>query len=73
MARTRLDRDRIVRAAIVVADDVGVGDLTIRRLAEHLGSKPMTLYHHVANKDEILDLMVDAVYAEIGPVPADTD
>ncbi len=73
MARTRIDRERIIEGAIEVADDVGVADLTIRRLADHLGSKPMTLYHHVSNKDEILDLMVDAVYAEIGPVPVDTD
>jgi len=69
----RLDRESVIIGAIELADQIGVDDLTIRKLADHLGSKPMSLYHHVANKDAILDAMVDAVYAEIGPVEAGTD
>ncbi len=48
-----------------LADAIGVDALTIRKLAEHLGTKPMTIYHHVANKEAIIDGMVDAVMAEI--------
>jgi AcrR family transcriptional regulator len=48
-----------------LADRIGVADLTIRRLAEALDSKPMTIYHHVPSKDEILDGIVDLVFAEI--------
>lgn len=69
----RLDRERVIAGAIELADQIGVDDFTIRKLADHLGSKPMSLYHHVANKDAILDAMVDAVYDEIGPVDAEAD
>lgn len=68
----RLSRDAVLAAAVDLADLGGVGPLTIRRLAEHLGVKPMSIYHHVANKDEILDGMVDAVFAEI-VLPPSTD
>ena len=67
--RRRLTRDVVIAAAVDLADDIGVEPLTIRRLAEALGVKPMSLYHHVANKDAILDGMVDAVFAEM-PLPA---
>jgi AcrR family transcriptional regulator len=63
--RTRLSRDRVLRAAMSVADGGGLGSLTIRSLAQELGVKPMSVYHHVANKDEILDGIVDLVFAEI--------
>jgi AcrR family transcriptional regulator len=65
MSREPLSRDRVLRAAMAVADEGGLPGLTIRSLAERLGAKPMSLYHHVANKDEILDGLVDLVFAEI--------
>ncbi|MEO1057567.1 MAG: TetR/AcrR family transcriptional regulator C-terminal domain-containing protein [Actinomycetota bacterium] len=61
----QLDHARIIAGAVELADAIGVDALTIRKLAEHLGTKPMTIYHHVANKEAIIDGMVDAVMAEI--------
>jgi AcrR family transcriptional regulator len=52
-------------AAVAVADESGIESLTMRKLAEHLDVKPMSLYYHVANKDEILDGIVDIVFGEI--------
>jgi AcrR family transcriptional regulator len=63
--RGRLSRDKVLRAALDVADAHGVAGLTIRSLADALGVKPMSVYHHVANKDEILDGIVDLVFGEI--------
>ena len=63
--RVPLDRDRVLRAAIRIADEEGLAALTMRSLASSLDSKPMSLYHHVTNKEEILDAIVDAVFAEI--------
>ncbi len=68
--RVPLNRERVLRGAVAVADAAGIGSLTIRSLAQELGVKPMSLYHHVANKDEILDGIVDLVFSEIDlPVP----
>ena len=68
--RVPLSRDRVLAGAITVADTGGIGALTIRTLAQELGVKPMSVYHYVANKDEIIDGIVDLVYAEIDlPVP----
>jgi AcrR family transcriptional regulator len=55
----------VLRGAVAVADAAGIGSLTMRSLAQELGVKPMSLYHHVANKDEILDGIVDRVFGEI--------
>ncbi len=55
----------MLRGAVSVADGGGIGALTIRSLAEELGVKPMSVYHHVANKEEILDGIVDIVFSEI--------
>jgi AcrR family transcriptional regulator len=55
----------VLVAAVALADRDGLAALTMRSLASELGVKPMSLYHHVANKDEILDGIVDAVFAEI--------
>ena len=66
-AREPLTRERILRAAVALADEGGVESLSMRRLAQELGVVPMALYKHVANKDELLDGMVDAVVAEIDP------
>jgi len=63
--RSQLSRDRVLSGAIAVADAGGIGALTIRTLAEEIGVKPMSVYHYVANKDEIIDSIVDIVYSEI--------
>ena len=63
--RAPLSRDRVLLGAMAVADAGGIGSLTIRSLATELGVKPMSVYHHVANKDEILDGIVDLVFREI--------
>jgi len=68
--RVALSRDRVLAGASTVADTGGIGALTIRTLAQELGVKPMSVYHYVANKDEIIDGIVDLVYAEIDlPLP----
>ena len=68
--RARLTRERVIQAALSVADSGGLGSLTIRSLAKELGAKPMSVYYHVANKDEILAALVDIVFSEIQlPVP----
>ena len=69
--RTPLTRERILASAVTLADRIGVDALTIRRLATELGVKPMTLYHHVSGKDDILDGMVDRVFAEMSNPPPD--
>jgi AcrR family transcriptional regulator len=60
-----LSKERVVRAAVSLADEGGIASLSMRKLAEALGVEAMSLYHHVASKDEILDGMVDAVFGEI--------
>ena len=64
-ARVALSRERVLRGAMDVADAGGASSLTIRSLAEHLGMKPMSLYHYVSGKEEILDGIVDLVFSEI--------
>lgn len=61
-----VDRGRIVAAAIALADAEGLSGLSMRKVAGALQVSPMRLYGYVATKDELLDLMVDAVYGEIG-------
>jgi len=63
--RAPLSRERVLRGALAVADAGGLASLTIRSLAHELGAKPMSVYHYVANKDEILDGIVDIVFSEI--------
>ena len=63
--RTPLSRQRVLGAAVALADRGGVGSLSMRKLAQELGVEAMSLYHHVANKDDILDGIVDVVFAEI--------
>jgi AcrR family transcriptional regulator len=63
--RPALSRERVLRSAVAVADAGGIASLTIRSLAQELGVKPMSVYHHVANKGEILDGIVDLVFGEI--------
>jgi AcrR family transcriptional regulator len=63
--RVPLTRERVLRAAIDIADSGGIESLTMRRLAEKLEVKPMSLYYHVANKDAIIDGIVDVAFSEI--------
>lgn len=70
--RAPLTRERVLEGAMAVADASGIEALTMRALAEQVGVKPMSLYHHVANKEEVLDGIVDRVFAEIElPSPDD--
>lgn len=70
--RTALSHPAVISAAVALADEIGAHALTLRRLAQHLGVSPMAIYHHVADKEQILDGMVDAVFTEID-LPADPD
>jgi AcrR family transcriptional regulator len=63
--RIPLSRERVLRAAVKVADEAGIESLTMRRLAEELGAEAMSLYYHVANKEEVLDGIVDVIAREI--------
>src|ERR671922_764144 len=71
--RVPLSRERLLRGAIAVADAGGIAELTIRSLAQALGVKPMSLHHHVPNKEAILDGVVDIVFSEIDLPPTDAD
>jgi AcrR family transcriptional regulator len=63
--RERLNRPRVLRAALRLADQDGIEALSMRKLAEQLGVVPMALYKHVADKDDLVDGMVDLVFAEV--------
>ena len=63
--RVPLSRDRVLEAALALADAEGVAGLTMRRLAAELGVEAMTIYYHVPNKDSILDALVERVIGEI--------
>ncbi|QUW89063.1 TetR/AcrR family transcriptional regulator C-terminal domain-containing protein [Streptomyces sp. V17-9] len=62
-----LDRERIVAAAVALADEGGLAAVSLRKVAARLDAGPMRLYGYISTKDELFDLMVDAVYAEILP------
>jgi AcrR family transcriptional regulator len=68
--RTPLSRERVLRAAVGLADEHGLRALTMRRLAEELGAEAMSLYYHVAKKEDVLDGIVDAVAREINEAVA---
>ena len=63
--RLPLTRERVLAAAVALADRGGIESLSMRKLAQELGVEAMSLYHHVANKDDILDGLVDVVFGEI--------
>jgi AcrR family transcriptional regulator len=63
-SRIPLSRDRILRAGLNLADGAGIEALTMRRLGDELGYEAMSLYRHIANKDDLLDGMLDLVLAE---------
>ena len=69
-SRAPLTRERVLRAAVALADEAGIDSLTMRELGLRLGVEAMSLYNHAANKDDILDGMVDLVVGEIA-LPAD--
>jgi len=71
--RVQLSRDRVLRAAVALADDSGIESLSMRKLADELGVVPMALYKHVAHKEELLDGMIDVVVGEIDPPVTGTD
>ena len=73
MPRTELSRERVLQAAIELADRGGFESLTMRRLADELGAGAMSLYHYVPNKEDLVDGMIDIVFGEIEPPPADVD
>ena len=63
--RAPLTRDRVVRAAIELADRSGLSTLTMRRLGAELDVQAMSLYKHVANKDQLLDEIVEEIFGGI--------
>jgi AcrR family transcriptional regulator len=60
-----LNRERVLRAAVALADAGGIESLTMRKLGVELGVEAMSLYNHVANKSDLLDGMIDVVFGEI--------
>jgi AcrR family transcriptional regulator len=68
--RAPLSRERVLRAALGLADSGGIESLTMRRLGEQLEVEAMSLYNHIAGKEDILDGIVDLVFSEI-EVPSD--
>ena len=71
--RVPLTRDRILRAAIRIADEEGLDALTMRRLGQELGVQAMSLYNHVANKDDLFQGIVDLAMSEIEVPSPDVD
>jgi len=63
--RNPLNRQWVLRAAIALADESGIESLTMRRLGKAVGVEAMSLYNHVANKEDLLDGMIDVVFSEI--------
>ncbi|WP_330228384.1 TetR/AcrR family transcriptional regulator C-terminal domain-containing protein [Nocardia sp. NBC_00508] len=63
--RATLTRDAVLRAAVRLADEHGLAALSMRKLAQTLGVEAMSLYNHVANKDDLLDGIADLVVAEM--------
>ena len=68
----RLSRDAVLRAAVRIADEGGLDALTMQRVAEQVEAEAMSLYRHVRNKEDLLDGIVDLVYAEIELPPTGT-
>lgn len=70
--RPALSRERVIQAAVALADASGLDALSMRRLAQSLGVEAMSLYNHVANKDDLLDGIVDIAVGEVEvPKPGD--
>jgi|CXWJ01.1.fsa_nt_gi AcrR family transcriptional regulator len=72
-SRQPLSKERIVEAAARVADEGGAAAISMRNVAKELGVEAMSLYHHIANKDALLDALVNWVFAQIAlPEPGDS-
>jgi len=69
--RKPLSRERILETALAVADEQGIEALSMRKLGHQLGYEAMSLYNHVANKDDLVDGLLDLVLAEMEPPPPD--
>jgi AcrR family transcriptional regulator len=72
-SRRPLTKDRVLKAALRLADKDGIESLSMRKLGQELGVEAMSLYNHVANKDEVLDGIVEAVVLEAELPPEGTD
>jgi AcrR family transcriptional regulator len=72
-SRTPLSKDRVLRAAVGLADRGGIDALSMRKLGQELGVEAMALYRHVRDKDDILDGIVEVVIGEIAVLDADGD
>ncbi|MEU7786481.1 TetR/AcrR family transcriptional regulator C-terminal domain-containing protein [Amycolatopsis sp. NPDC049159] len=72
-ARIPLSRERVLRTAVALADEHGLAAVTMRRLAEELGAEAMSLYYHVAKKEDVLAGIVDVVAQEINEAVARLD
>jgi AcrR family transcriptional regulator len=71
--RVRLTRERVIETAVARADAGGLEALSMRKLGQELGVEAMALYHHFANKDALVDTMVDVVFSEIDVPEAGPD
>ena len=71
--RIPLTRERVLRAALALADEGGIESLTMRKLGQELGVEAMSLYNHVENKDDIVDGIIDLVLGEIEVPSGDAD
>jgi AcrR family transcriptional regulator len=71
--RIPLTRERVLQAAIRRADEGGIESLSMRKLGQELGVEAMALYHHFANKEDLIDSMIDLVFGEIGLLPSGSD
>ena len=69
--RVPLSKERVLRAAVTLADREGLESCAMRRLADELGAGVMSLYHYVSSKDELITGMVDIVFSEIELPPTD--
>lgn len=63
--RAKLSRDSVLNAAIGLADKIGLSTLSMRRLGQELGVEAMSLYNHISNKEDLLDGLVDRIFAEV--------
>jgi len=71
--RSPLTRERVLRTALAMVDKGGLEALSMRKLAAELGVEAMSLYNHVANKEDLIDGMIDLVFGEIELPPSDGD
>ena len=71
--RAPLSKERVLQAAVALAARDGIESLTMRKLADELGAGAMSLYHYVANKERLLDEMIDIVFSEIELPSTDVD